>query len=58
MKFRNNKLNKGLAKHYIIKIEILVVYIKIPYFSSIYLLFNRIISNISRGFSLRISSIN
>ena len=55
-KFGNNKLDKGLAERYAIKIEILAVYIKILYLPLVYLLFGKIISNVSRFFGLRTSN--
>jgi hypothetical protein len=57
-KFRNNKLDKGLAERYVIKIEIPAVYIKILYLLYVYLLFNRIISNALWFFSPRTNSVN
>jgi hypothetical protein len=56
MKFRNNKLNRGFAKRYDIEIEIPAVHIKIPHLLPVYLLFGRIIGNVSRVFGPRISS--
>ena len=57
VKFRNNKLDKGLAERYTIKIEIPTVYIKILYLLPINLLFDRIIYNVSRFFCPRTSSV-
>lgn len=57
-KFGNNKLNRGLAKRYAIKIEIPAVHIKILHLSPVYLLFGRIIGNASRFFGPRTSNID
>jgi hypothetical protein len=57
-KFRNNKLDRGLAERYAIKIEIPAVYIKILHLLHVYLLFGRIIGNVSWFFSLRTNGVD
>jgi hypothetical protein len=57
-KFGNNKLDRGFAKYYIIKIEILIIHIKIFHLPLVHFLFGRIISNISRFYGPRINDID
>jgi hypothetical protein len=56
-KFGNNKLDRGLAERYTIKIEIPAVYIKILHLPPVDLLFGRIIYNASGFFRPRTSGV-